>query len=477
MEHITRNLKKLINATLRHPRDANLTDRSRHSNATEELLAGSWRLNVNGWIFMRAQGDPYHIGFQNGYLLADEIRDTIEAEKLYVEGTYKRDWQFFRETSMSLFWPKILGEYRAEIEGIVDGVNAEGISGIGLEDIVALNGFEDIVSYHHWLKSKESESATRREEHCSAFIATGYATASRKIVVAHNTWTSYLRGRCNVIVDLSPTNGKGFLMQAHPGSLSSGTDWFLGMSGLLITETTISGVHTFNPDGTPYFIRARKAVQYAETIEDWVKIMITENNGGYANSWLLGDIKTGEIAKLELGTFTHALERTYDGVFVGSNIATSEQVRLETKFNYDDQSGSCKARHERWTQLIESNRKLIDIEMAKRFLADHRDASSGKDTPNRSTLCGHLELDYRGAPEWELGPYYPSGAYDGKVTDSDLASTGIFWAHWGKPCGTDFNAASFLSQHQEYSWQQQRLRDIKAYPWTLFKSASRWQIN
>jgi len=212
-------------------------------------------------------------------------------------------------------------------------------------------------------------------------------------------------------------------------------------------------------------------------IDDWVKIMVAENNGGYANDWLVGNIKTGEIAWLELGTYNHALDRTFDGAFVGSNMAASEQVRAETKFNYDDKSGSCTARGQRWTQLIEANRTLIDVEMAKRFLADHHDAFSGKDSPNRNTLCGHLELDDRGAPEWERGPYYPSGAYDGKVTDSDLASKGKFWAHWGKPCDTDFNASSFLSLHQEYSWQQPHLRDVKAYPWTLFKAASKREIS
>jgi hypothetical protein len=129
----------------------------------------------------------------------------------------------------------------------------------------------------------------------------------------------------------------------------------------------------------------------------------------------------------------------------------------------------------RWTQLIESNRTHVNVEMAKKFLADHHDAYSSKDTPNRNTLCGHVELDVRGAPEWETGPYYPTGAFDGKVTDSNLASEGAFWAHWGKPCDTDFRATSFLSQHPEYSWQQPHLRDVKAYPWTLFKSASKWK--
>jgi hypothetical protein len=402
----------------------------------------------------------------------------IEAQKVHAMGAYKRDWQFFRETGMRLYWPKMPKEYRAEIEGITSGVKAQEISDIQLEDIVALNGFDDTVSYHNSLKAKERQSAapTIREEHCSAFIATGKTTHDGKILVAHNTWSSYLMGRCNVIVDVLPLNGKGFIMQTNPGSLSSETDWFLSGSGLVVTETTISGTNAFNPDGIPYFIRARKAIQYAETIDDWVETMVEDNNGGYANGWLIGDTKTDEIARLELGTFNHALDRTVNGVFIGSNLATSEQVRSETKFDYEDKSGSCTARSQRWAELIKSNTARLNIEMTKRFLADHHDTFSGEDTPNRNTLCGHVELDARGAPEWEVGPYYPTGAHDGKVTDSALAMKGAFWAHWGKPCGTDFNATSFLSQHPEYHWQAPRLKDIKAYPWTLFKSTSDWEI-
>ena len=445
--------------------------------AIEDVLNGSWRLDVNGWVFVRVQGGPYEIGFQNGYLLADEIQDTIEAQKVQVVGAHKRDWKFFRETGMRLYWPKTPDEYRSEIEGIAEGVKARGISQIELEDIVALNGFDDTVSYHNSLKAKEAQptAPTNREEHCSAFIAAGKTTHDGKILAGHNTWSSYLIGKCNVIMDLLPSKGSGFIMQTNPGSLSSETDWFLGSSGLIVTETTISGINTFNPAGTPYFIRARRAIQYADSIDAWIENMIEDNNGGYANDWLIGDTKTNEIAWLELGTFNHAVDRTFDGVFVGSNIASSEQVRSETKFDYGDKSGSCTARSQRWTELVKSSGTPPNIEMAKKFLADHHDAFSGQDTPNRNTLCGHVELDARGAPEWELGPYYPTGAYDGKVTDSSLATEGAFWAHWGKPCDTDFNASSFLTQHPEYSWQQPRLKDIKAYPWTLFKTTSKWK--
>jgi len=39
---------------------------------------------------------------------------------------------------------------------------------------------------------------------------------------------------------------------------------------------------------------ARKALQYSNSLDDFVAIM-RRNNGGYANTWLIGHIKTGEI--------------------------------------------------------------------------------------------------------------------------------------------------------------------------------------
>ena len=42
-------------------------------------------------------------------------------------------------------------------------------------------------------------------------------------------------------------------------------------------------------------------MQYADSIDEWAEIMVKNNSGAYANSWLLGDIRTGEIARLELG--------------------------------------------------------------------------------------------------------------------------------------------------------------------------------
>jgi hypothetical protein len=62
-----------------------------------------------------------------------------------------------------------------------------------------------------------------------------------------------------------------------------------------------SGFNGFDPGGIPEFMRARKAMQYSSSIDDFARIMQEGNNGGYANTWLVADRKTNEIASLELG--------------------------------------------------------------------------------------------------------------------------------------------------------------------------------
>jgi hypothetical protein len=448
--------------------------KTRKPEQVDDLLSNSSRIDVNGWIFAHSAGDPYQVGFQNGSLLGSEIVDAVEAVKLMGEGGYRRNWQFFCENAMNLFWPKLPEEYRQEIQGIVDGVASSKAGNVQLRDVVALNGYFDTVSYHYWLKSRESQaiSPLARAEHCSAFIVTGDKTDGQ-VLLAHNTWFQYLPGaRYNVILDICPTNGKRFVMQTMAGTISSGTDWYLSESGLVVAETTISGMTTFNPDGVPYFARARKAIQYSENIGDWVKTMVKENNGGYADDWLIGNVKTGEIGWLELGTFNHKLELTHNGVFVGCNIAMNKEVQSETNLEYSDKSLTCTARQARLRELLEVNEGKLNVDAAKALLADHHDSYSKTDSPSRNSICGHIETDARGIPEWEYGPYYPGGCFDGKVTDTELAKGGAFWAHWGRPCGTPFEAGSFLRNHPEYEWQKPRLKDIAPYPWTLVRASS-----
>ena len=85
------------------------------------------------------------------------------------------------------------------------------------------------------------------------------------------------------------------------------------------------------------------ALQYAGSIDDYVRIMLDGNNGGYANDWLLGDNKTGEIALFELGLKNHSVRRTKDGCFFGANYPNSPRLsREETRFDASKKTSSPK---------------------------------------------------------------------------------------------------------------------------------------
>ncbi len=46
-----------------------------------------------------------------------------------------------------------------------------------------------------------------------------------------------------------------------------------------------------------------------------INCLLKSNNGLFANEWLMGDTKTGEIATLELALYRHALKRTNNGFY------------------------------------------------------------------------------------------------------------------------------------------------------------------
>ena len=88
-------------------------------------------------------------------------------------------------------------------------------------------------------------------------------------------------------------------MDGQPGLIHSADDFGINGVGIIVTETTISGFSGFDPQGVPEFVRARKAMQYAATIDEFAAIMKAGNNGGYANNWLVADSKSNEVASLE----------------------------------------------------------------------------------------------------------------------------------------------------------------------------------
>jgi hypothetical protein len=258
-------------------------------------------------------------------------------------------------------------------------------------------------------------------------------------------------------------------MQSVAGLIHSETDFFVTDAGLVGSETTIGDFFPFDEKGIPEFCRMRHATQYASSIDEWCEIMKTGNNGGYANAWLIGDINTNEIARLELGLKYIGFEKKKNGYFVGSNVAEDIRIlRFETKTSELDIKNSSVARRVRWKQLMRENAGKINLDKAKELEADHYDSYLNTSTPDIRTLCSHpdLDSDIYGADI----PFAPWGTLDGKVIDSKMAKQMSFAARWGSACGIPFDAKTYLAKHEQFDWMKGLLKDRPSQPWTFFKA-------
>jgi len=445
--------------------------------ANDPRLAGAHRFEDGGWIYVHLEGDAAALGFQHGYLLGPEIEDAFRAISAGMTHETERDWAFFRKAAHEMLWPKIDEEYQQELQGIVEGLRARTNSKLDVDDIVAMNAFEELPDYYVPWYNKQQKVAhapnLKSPGNCSAFVATGSWTKDGKIVMAHNNWTNYANGeRWRIVFDIAPKTGYRMLMDGIPGVIASDDDFGINSDGMMVTETTITQFEGWDSNGKAEFVRAQKALQYAGSIDEYTKIMLDGNNGGYANDWLLGDSKTGEIAQLELGLKAYKLWRTKDGEFAGSNWARDPKViRADApQFEPNNMETSPNARRVRWDELLKENKGKIDANAAEKMLGDHIDSYHQKPETNERTLCGHVDSSPRGVDVWGWAPYFPGGAVQAKATDSAMTKEMRLVARAGHPCGEDFLAKPFLAAHPEYAWQESFLRDMKAGPWTEFRS-------
>ena len=302
-------------------------------------------------------------------------------------------------------------------------------------------------------------SPARVQDRCSAFVATGDATTDGQIVMAHSTWSGYIYDfPFNVIFDVQPFKGHAFRMQGAGGQIWSGEDWYENDAGLMVCETTLWDP-VVDPAGTPVFARARQAIQYADSIDEWLDLILTDNNGAYANEWLIGDAKTGEIASLQLGCKAWDLTRTYDGFLGSCNWAWGEKFQEEAGPSTTDPTDSGYARTIRWGQLEAQWYGKIDAEAGKTLLGDTYDTYLDRVYPSSRTICGEGELEtVTGADAW--------GAADGKVTTSEMVQDGMaLWARFGHPNGDPFDVDAFIAANPWWlkSYTQYDLKALRIF--------------
>ncbi|MCX5970166.1 MAG: C45 family autoproteolytic acyltransferase/hydrolase [Coprothermobacterota bacterium] len=404
------------------------------------------------------QGDPYQRGLQHGYLLAGEIVEAIRVRDALLQMDMGLTFAEVSATAAEMYGPMLDQEIRQEMQGIADGVNLGSLEAPGeeltFEEVLGWNSLIDLSTM--WAVNTSGSSLN---DHCSAFIATGSYTQDGEIVMGHNSWADYAGFAVwRVMLDLRPEQGHRIVMQSAPGLVWSGSDYFISDAGLVGCETTFFNWQRFDSTGLPVFLRTRWAMQYADSIDRFVEILNDRNNGGYANGWLLGDVRTNEIARFEQGLAATRLDRTVDGYYAGYNAAEDPAIQAESGgWNADDPSNFSGARRIRWGQLLEANKGSLDSELGMTMLGDHYDTWLEREEPSSRTLCGHYE---------QYGA--PCGAMDGKVTNSQMARQMSTWARWGLPCGMAFDAEQAIAVNPGYGRLEGLLTDLPSQNWTIF---------
>lgn len=291
--------------------------------------------------------------------------------------------------------------------------------------------------------------------------------------MAHNTHCNLVLGSLsNIVLYVYPSEGHSFCMQTCPGMICSSMDWFICSNGMVGCETTISEIKYKSVFGAPYYCRIRDCMQYRNSLDEYSATMLHENAGDYACSWLFGDTRTGEIMLCEIGLKTHHIEKTRNGVFYGMNSAMDPLMRLSetTDTTFDDISKSSGARHVRLEYLLNDKYAgKITVSNAKLVLADHYDALLDRYHRGLRCICKHSELS---GEKTKRTPFYPHGAIDGKVVNTEMARKMTFVGKFGASCNRVFHAKSYLKKHPNYSEWQEYLVDLPNRPWTTIEGKS-----
>jgi hypothetical protein len=429
-----------------------------------QRYGAAYRYPQAGWIVLHIEGQPYERGYQHGRLMAPEITSFLRCSANMISPKAPSEgWKTARSLINALFVRRYEKEYLEEMKGIADGATAAGARfdnrPIDLVDVVGLNVWPEIETLDSALEatptglegmrfpnSQPRAMPAPKPMHCSAFAATGPATADGKIVFGHITmfglYPSYFY---NVWLDIKPSNGHRVFIQSYPGGIQSGLDYYMNDAGLLVAETTIAQTK-FDINGLSVASRIRQALQYADTIDKAVDILKNANNGLYTNEWLLADVKTNEIAMFELGTAKSRLFRSSknewfggtEGFYWGCNNTKDREVRLETIPGVNGRPANmvfCPSDRDRmWLRLFEKHKGKID-------------ASFGKEAFTTPPIAA-----------------YPS--LDAKFTTSDLAKEFKTWALFGPPLGHTWQPTE--EERERYS----DIRPLVSNPWTVLNAAA-----
>jgi len=253
-----------------------------HARAETKTLArcgGAFLEEVDGYRVLHIQGEPYEMGYQQGALLRDDIRESI---RFLFEVKAK-------EIKIELAGVKLLDPKRAirgiaaqqrkfvperffdEMRGIADG------AGLDVEDVIIANFIPELF-------------------HCSGFALCGSAT--KEGTLYHGRILDYgcdWRLQEHAVLTVARPRGKiPFVNVTYAGFVGSVT----GMNALRVSIGEMGGRGMGHWEGVPMAFLVRMVLEEADTLERGIAVF-RDNPRTCEYYFVIADGKTGKAVGME----------------------------------------------------------------------------------------------------------------------------------------------------------------------------------
>jgi hypothetical protein len=342
-------------------------------------------------------------------------------------------------------------------------------STISFMDIYFLNAISDV-----WDVVDYPSEMTK----CSAFIK----KTDSDILLAHSTHTCYLDESMATTYYI---NGDFLTLNPSPaGIIGSNTDFGYNNKGILFAETTHDTKYTKPKiESLWMFWRSALAEQFADSLNDFFRLISLETSGTYMCGFMVADVKTNEIGLIEMSykslaffkpddsggyeviTRPIGLSKEYDrellqpDYILGVNLPALQVIRDDIRSKDD--------RPSRRKQFLSQIDAVNDIESAKALITyiDPEDPLSiykrgDLDIGNTTKPSGSVDAKAVSASMITYA-YNLSGIFDANSRNN------IFWMKKGTPM---FKGKPFI--WSESQWKGQKLRGVQDTmdgPWTFLR--------
>ena len=305
-----------------------------------------------------AQGDAFERGRLIGEETGERIRALLRAQEaadIGKDGLTLHKW-LPQAKAFLPYIQKHASESLTEMEGVASG------AGLPFDEILLLA----CVYEKHMGKGAD---------HCTAFAATGAATASGELICGQNNDESvapWLEGAMDVVIHQIDSSGQAVLLYTHPGIPA-----YMGMNsaGLCVMWMYIDNGE--RGPGVPTCILIRELLRHASLDEAVAYLKATPR--AVPNNFLLAHDSEG-ICNVEFspGQFRPVRD---DSVLSHANHILDPAMAVD-----DVAKGTgTRSRFDRMSQLVGGHRGRIDVALGQQMLADHGNAPE--------SICCHPRED------------------------------------------------------------------------------------